>query len=139
MAAYARNELGFKTEMTYPLLANDVTGHWDWQGGRLQAGAEDDLRALLAFDPSFRLLIAHGIFRHGHALRHDALRARPPAAGRRPAARSSSSIAAGTWFISTRSRARRSAPTPRRFTGARNNYAVPLNSSMSNPTSRSTT
>ena len=38
----------------------DVTGHWDWQGGRLQASAEDDLRTLLAFGPSFRLLIAHG-------------------------------------------------------------------------------
>src|SRR5471030_1251081 len=61
MAAYARNELGFKTEMTYSLLAGDVTGQWDWQGGRLQASAEDDLRVLLAFSPSFRLLIAHGL------------------------------------------------------------------------------
>ncbi len=60
MAAYARNELGFKTEMTYALLGGDITGHWDWQGGRLQASAEDDLRTLLAFSPSFRLLIAHG-------------------------------------------------------------------------------
>jgi carboxypeptidase C (cathepsin A) len=60
MASYARNELGFKTEMTYALLAGDVTNHWDWQGGRAQASAEDDLRVLLAFGPSFRLLIAHG-------------------------------------------------------------------------------
>jgi carboxypeptidase C (cathepsin A) len=60
-AAYARNELGFKTEITYALLANDVTSHWDWQGGRYQASAEDDLRTLLAFGPSFRLLIAHGL------------------------------------------------------------------------------
>ena len=60
MASYARNELGFKTEMTYALLASDVTGHWDWQGGRVQASAEDDLRVLLAYGPSFRLLIAHG-------------------------------------------------------------------------------
>ena len=60
MAAYARNELGFKTEMTYTLLSGEVTGHWDWQGGRLHAGAEDDLRTLLAFGPSFQLLIAHG-------------------------------------------------------------------------------
>src|SRR5665213_1774354 len=37
----------------------------------------------------------------------------------RPAAPSSSSIAAGTCFISTRSRARRSAPMPRRFIVAR--------------------
>jgi carboxypeptidase C (cathepsin A) len=60
MAAYARNELGFKTEMTYALLSGQVTGGWDWQGGRLQASAEDDLRTLLAFSPTFRLLIAHG-------------------------------------------------------------------------------
>ena len=60
MASYARNELGFKTEITYMLLAGDVTNHWDWQGGRVQASVEDDLRVLLAFGPSFRLLIAHG-------------------------------------------------------------------------------
>jgi carboxypeptidase C (cathepsin A) len=60
MASYARNELGFKTEMTYALLASDVTGHWDWQGGRVQASAEDDLRVLLAYGPSFRLMVAHG-------------------------------------------------------------------------------
>ncbi len=59
-ASYARNELGFKTEMTYALLASDVTGGWDWKGGRYQAGAEEDLRVLLAYSPSFRLLIAHG-------------------------------------------------------------------------------
>jgi carboxypeptidase C (cathepsin A) len=47
--------------MTYALLAGDVTGNWDWRGGRLQASAEDDLRTLLAFGPSFRLLIAHGV------------------------------------------------------------------------------
>jgi carboxypeptidase C (cathepsin A) len=61
MAAYARNELGFKTEMTYSLLSSQVTSGWDWHGGRLQASAEDDLRTLLAFGPSFRLLIAHGL------------------------------------------------------------------------------
>jgi len=60
MAAYARNELGFKTEMTYTLLANDVSGAWDWQGGRAQAGVADDLRVLLSFSPSFRLLVSHG-------------------------------------------------------------------------------
>ncbi len=59
-AAYARNELGFKTEMTYKLLANDVTRGWDWHGGRYQASAEEDIRTLLAFSPSFRLMIAHG-------------------------------------------------------------------------------
>jgi len=60
MASYARNELGFKTEMTYSLLNGDVTNHWDWQGGRVQASADDDLRVLLAYSPSFRIMIAHG-------------------------------------------------------------------------------
>jgi carboxypeptidase C (cathepsin A) len=60
MAAYARNGLGFKTEMTYVLLS-DAARHWDWQGGRLNASSEDDLRVLLAFDRSFRLLVAHGL------------------------------------------------------------------------------
>jgi carboxypeptidase C (cathepsin A) len=59
-ADYARNELGFKTEMTYMLLNNEVNGGWDWHGGRFQVSAEDDIRTLLAFSPSFRLMIAHG-------------------------------------------------------------------------------
>ncbi len=60
-ASYARNELGYKTPMTYKLLANDVTQHWSWgKGGRTGAGVDTDLRILLSFDPSFRLLIAHG-------------------------------------------------------------------------------
>ena len=59
-ADYARNELGFKTEMTYALLANDVTRGWDWHGGRFAVSADEDIRTLLAFSPSFRLMIAHG-------------------------------------------------------------------------------
>jgi carboxypeptidase C (cathepsin A) len=60
--AYARDELGFKTEMTYILLASDISGKWDWGrgSGRLGASVVDDLRTLLALTPSFRLLIAHG-------------------------------------------------------------------------------
>jgi carboxypeptidase C (cathepsin A) len=61
-AAYARDELGFKTEMTYILLASDISGKWDWGEGSGQAGANvsDDLRTLMTLTPSFRLLIAHG-------------------------------------------------------------------------------
>ena len=60
--AYARDELGFKTEMTYNLLASDISGKWDWEdgGGHAPASAADDLRQLLALTPSFRLMIAHG-------------------------------------------------------------------------------
>ena len=60
-ANYAHNELGYNTEMTYKLLANDVTSHWDWGHGRVQAGVTDEIRVLLSFDPQFRLLIAHGM------------------------------------------------------------------------------
>ena len=61
-AAYARNELGFKTEMTYNLLASDIAGHWDWGGGgRGQAGVDSELRVLLSFSPRFRLLIGSGL------------------------------------------------------------------------------
>jgi len=60
--AYARDELGFKTDMTYNLLASDISGKWDWEdgGGHSQPSAAEDLRQLLALTPSFRLMIAHG-------------------------------------------------------------------------------
>jgi len=61
-AAYARDELGFKTEMTYILLSSEIAGKWDWgdSSGRSGASASDDLQTLLALSPSFRLLITHG-------------------------------------------------------------------------------
>jgi carboxypeptidase C (cathepsin A) len=61
--AYARDELGFKTEMTYNLLAGDVTGKWDWHegSGRSPPSSAEDLRELLAMAPSFRLMVAHGL------------------------------------------------------------------------------
>jgi carboxypeptidase C (cathepsin A) len=61
-AAYARDELGFHTEMTYVLLSSEVSGKWDWgdAGGRSNASASDDLHAMLAYNPSFRLLVTHG-------------------------------------------------------------------------------
>jgi carboxypeptidase C (cathepsin A) len=57
---YARDELGFKTDMSYTLLASDIAGQWNWELGHGPAGVIDDLRVLLALTPSFRLLIAHG-------------------------------------------------------------------------------
>jgi carboxypeptidase C (cathepsin A) len=64
-ADYARNELGFKTEMTYSLLDSDISRRWEWGSGRgggsrLQASVTDDIRQLLATNPSFHLLVAHG-------------------------------------------------------------------------------
>jgi carboxypeptidase C (cathepsin A) len=59
--AYARDELNYKTDITYTLLASDISGKWEWgDGGRRQASVAEDLRVLLALDPSFRLLVVHG-------------------------------------------------------------------------------
>jgi len=64
-ASYARDELGFSTDMTYTLLSGDVNSHWQWSGdrrggSRREASAEDDIRQLLSVVPSFRLLVAQG-------------------------------------------------------------------------------
>ncbi len=56
---YARDELGFKTDMTYILLSGDAGG-WDWGSGRVPPGVSEDLRTQLSLDPSFRLLVVHG-------------------------------------------------------------------------------
>jgi carboxypeptidase C (cathepsin A) len=58
---YARDELGFQTDMTYVLLSSEASSGWNWrEGGRNEPSVSDDLRILLAFNPSFRLIIAHG-------------------------------------------------------------------------------
>jgi carboxypeptidase C (cathepsin A) len=57
---YARDELGFRTEMTYILLAHDVSSKWEWGDRREPPGVSDDLRMLLSLNPSFRFLVAHG-------------------------------------------------------------------------------
>ena len=60
---YARDTLGFRTDMTFELLDEDVSRHWNWhsESGALSLpGVTDDLRALLAFDPGLRVLVASG-------------------------------------------------------------------------------
>jgi carboxypeptidase C (cathepsin A) len=57
---YARDELGFKTEMTYELLSHEVNNKWNWGGRRSSPDASGDLRELLALTPSFKLVVAHG-------------------------------------------------------------------------------
>lgn len=64
-AAYARDELGFRTDITYSLLNTGVNRSWEWNGGRggdgrTNASASDDLRDLLSTIPRFRLAIYHG-------------------------------------------------------------------------------
>jgi carboxypeptidase C (cathepsin A) len=58
--SYAREELGFKTDMTYELLNEEISGRWKWNSGHSQPSVNDDLRELFALTPSFHLMIAHG-------------------------------------------------------------------------------
>jgi carboxypeptidase C (cathepsin A) len=60
---YARNELGFKCDMTYELLASEIARKWDWKsagGSQSRASVVDDIREFAALNPSFRMVIAHG-------------------------------------------------------------------------------
>ena len=59
---YARDVLGYRTDMTYQLLNGEISGQWDWggRGGRTQASVTGDLRELLALNPSLTLLVVHG-------------------------------------------------------------------------------
>jgi carboxypeptidase C (cathepsin A) len=58
---YARDVLGYRTDMTYNLLNREISGKWEWGGrGRSQASIERDLRELLALNPKLTVLVAHG-------------------------------------------------------------------------------
>jgi carboxypeptidase C (cathepsin A) len=60
---YAADVLGYRTELTYKLLAMDVNSKWEWgSDGSPMPDATDDLRRLLAIDPSLKVFIAGGYF-----------------------------------------------------------------------------
>ena len=65
-ADYARNELGFRTEMTYSLLDCDISRRWEWGGGRgggsrARPAPSNDIRRAARRDPSLPVMvIAHG-------------------------------------------------------------------------------
>jgi carboxypeptidase C (cathepsin A) len=58
--AYARQELGFKTDLPFALLSREVGRRWDWGGGRRSLSASDALRRALALEPRLKVMIAHG-------------------------------------------------------------------------------
>jgi carboxypeptidase C (cathepsin A) len=63
--AYARDELGFKTDLPFELLDREVSRHWDWGGGHHgppdSLGASEALDRALALQPQLKVLIAHGL------------------------------------------------------------------------------
>jgi carboxypeptidase C (cathepsin A) len=62
MSLFVREELGYKTDLTYVLLSREANDRWDWGrgSGRDNASVDDDLRNLFTLDPNFRLLVVHG-------------------------------------------------------------------------------
>ncbi|MFK0161730.1 S10 family peptidase [Rhizobium sp. NPDC090279] len=63
-SSYARDELGFHTDMTYTLLSETVNREWKWGGqhggSRGTADVTDDLKEQLSLSPSFRVMIGQG-------------------------------------------------------------------------------
>ncbi|WP_075215436.1 S10 family peptidase [Mongoliimonas terrestris] len=63
MVAYVRDELGFRTDITYRLLNGEIAGRWDYGGGGSRqgfAGVLDDLQEARALNPAMKVLITHG-------------------------------------------------------------------------------
>ncbi|HXY99739.1 MAG TPA: septum formation initiator [Stellaceae bacterium] len=62
--AYARDELGFATDLSYILLNGELGRHWEWRegnsGDRQSLGAADALARALSLQPKLKVLIAHG-------------------------------------------------------------------------------
>ena len=115
-AGYARDELGFKTEMTYVLLASDIAGKWDWGEGSGRAGRASPRTCACnsRSSPSFRLLIAHGYsdMVTPYAASRYVLDHLPPIGD--PARAQLKLYRGGHMFYLDPGRAAPSAPTPRR-------------------------
>jgi carboxypeptidase C (cathepsin A) len=77
--AYARDELGFKTDMTYNLLASEISGRWDWHegGGHGQPSVAEDLRDLYA-------VCGFALRARPYAVEHGRRAGRASAVSRRP-------------------------------------------------------
>ena len=61
MTDLTANRLNWPINARYEILNQVVNSHWDWGGGRPHAESLSDLRELLALDPHFRALVAHGV------------------------------------------------------------------------------
>lgn len=61
--SYARQELGYSTDLHYRLLADDLSGRWDYGTSPSRQGYADavgDLLEARALSPSLQVLIVHG-------------------------------------------------------------------------------
>jgi carboxypeptidase C (cathepsin A) len=59
---YLGGQLGYQADIPYRVLNREVSRRWRWRdGGQGYIGAADDLKAALSREPTFRVLIAHGV------------------------------------------------------------------------------
>lgn len=56
------HKLNWRPAGSYELLSRDVNREWDFGKSRPSVESMSDIRELLAADPQFRLLVAHGLF-----------------------------------------------------------------------------
>jgi carboxypeptidase C (cathepsin A) len=57
-----RSKLNWKPDGSYEVLNNDVNRGWDFGRGLNPAESTTQLRQILALDPTFKLLVTHGLF-----------------------------------------------------------------------------
>jgi carboxypeptidase C (cathepsin A) len=61
MVGYAREELGFRTDLPYKLLNSEVNRNWEFGTNRQgYAGSLDDLQKARTLNPGLKVFIAHG-------------------------------------------------------------------------------
>ena len=61
--SYVGDTLGWRTELRYELLSEEVNKAWEWKGANEPvASTVPKLRKLLALDPALHVFIAHGYF-----------------------------------------------------------------------------
>jgi carboxypeptidase C (cathepsin A) len=60
---YLRRQLDYQTDTPYRVLNREVSRRWKWRdGGQGFIGAADDLKEVLSREPTFQVLIAHGVY-----------------------------------------------------------------------------
>jgi len=60
---YVRTDLNYRTDVSYRLLNREVSGKWDYGGGKSSqgyAGSLDDLQEARSLNPDLKVLIANG-------------------------------------------------------------------------------
>ena len=60
---YVRNELNFRTDISYRVLNGEISGKWDYSTSPSRqgyAGALDDLQEARSLNPDLRVLVVHG-------------------------------------------------------------------------------